>query len=1041
MTTMNTMIQYGIDVTIAWSVLLGIYLLFLRKETFFRTNRLFLINSLWLGIVIPLLKYIPISFSESDGVIIDAVIFISEGTTIPIAAVSDETSITLITWENLLLAIYFVGVAVVLTRFLLGLFKIRKIYTEGEKQVCANCTVVITDRTILPFSFLDKVFLNRSYLENSHFQNILDHEMTHIKHRHTYDVLLVELVSILFWWNPFIYLYKREIKQNHEYIADAYASNQTHTENYGQILLGHSSSGLELALTNQFFNSHLKKRINMLYKKKSARHKMSRYLVLIPCLLFLSILFSSNSLKNKNTLDPKLSINHDGLEGRDLVEEDILSLLEIITGKENESEIKFNTCINREGKVVFAELLKETTTLISPKEQKNILRTYYSNFKYSADENAPKEECGQVTIKVINLNQKSIHNQTNDNSDLTQETYVSEESKGFNKSKINASLVTNQNEITLIINANGEYIFNNVILAKNELNDFLSTTLLTMDNKANASLAIVTPAITPWDRVNEAIQIAESLDISTYIATKQNETEDKATNNDLVLIKKSKTTGPLRIGMAYPYELKSNSGPLRKEVEITLSNSDLASVETAENSWTENSVDLFVVPKKPTKTGEPFYLTCFDGQNEVKTELVIEDKKPIQIQLNKPQQKPITYVSERTYYTEGMQDPLIVINGKISESKEEHYFTESLIKNVQVLEGQEATSKYGDKAINGVIEFSTAHRTHPVSKAKSDQEIFKVVEEMPRFPGCEDQGLSDQALEDCAKNKMLKFIYTNIKYPAIARQNKVQGMVVVQFIVNEDGKTSDFKIVRSIDGSCDDATLDMLQTMADKHTWIPGKQRGKAVKVLYTLPVKFKLRDDEKKQVSESTKSETEIGKLLPIKNFDDCENPAVIIDGKYIESKVIDDRLKSDVLNDIDPETIKGISVFIKDGIPEEWIEFKDRCMLIVVELKDDIKESEVITIEAMPGSAKNSEKTALTLLGNPVANGVLEFTYASELSEDLHIDIHDQNGKLIKSEVRGSTGKRMTEKISLDSVIPGNYILRIKQGEATSLKKFVVL
>ncbi len=1026
------MIQYGIDVTIAWSVLLGIYLLFLRKETFFRTNRLYLINSLWLGIVIPLLKYIPISFSESDGVIIDAVIFISEGTTIPIAAVSDETSITLITWENILLAIYFVGVAVVLTRFLLGLFKIRKIYTEGEKQVCANCTVVITDRTILPFSFLDKVFLNRSYLENSHFQNILDHEMTHIKHRHTYDVLLVELVSILFWWNPFIYLYKREIKQNHEYIADAYASNQTHTENYGQILLGHSSSGLELALTNQFFNSHLKKRINMLYKKKSARHKMSRYLVLIPCLLFLSILFSSNSLKNKNTQDLQFSINHEGL--RDLVKDDILSILKIITGKENESEIKIDICINREGNVVFAELLKETTTLLNTKEQKNILRTYFSNFKYSADDYAPEEECGQVTIKVkdLKLLQESRPNQINENSDLTQETYLTD---------INASLVTNQNEITLLINANGEYIFNNVELTKNELNEILSATFPTITDKANVSLAIVASVGTPWDRVKEAIQIAESLDISTYIATKQNETEDKATNNDLVLIKNSKTTGPLRIGMAYPYELKSNSGPLSKEVEITLSNSDLALVEIVENSWTENSVDIFIVPKKPTKTGEPLYLTCSYGQNEVKTELVIEDKKPIQIQLNKPQQKPITYVSERTYYTEGMQDPLIVINGKISESKDEHYFTESKVKSVQVLEGQEATSKYGDKAINGVIEFSTAHRTHPASKAKSDQEIFKVVEEMPRFPGCEDQGLSDKALDDCAKNKMLEFIYTNIKFPATARQNKIQGMVVVQFVVNEDGKVSDFKIVRSIGGGCDEATLDMLHTMADTHTWIPGKQRGKAVKVLYTLPVKFKLRDDEKKQVSESTKSETEIGKLLPIKNFEDCENPAVIIDGKYIESKVIDDRLKSDVLNDVDPETIKGISVFIKDRIPEEWIEFKDKCMLIVVELKDDIKESEVITIEAMPGSAINSEKTALTLLGNPVSNGVLEFTYASDLSEDLHIYIHDQNGKLIKSEVRDSTGKIMTEKLSLDSVTPGNYILRVKQGEATSLKQFVVL
>ena len=299
---------------------------------------------------------------------------------------------------------------------------------------------------------------------------------------------------------------------------------------------------------------------------------------------------------------------------------------------------------------------------------------------------------------------------------------------------------------------------------------------------------------------------------------------------------------------------------------------------------------------------------CKDGHQILRTEFTIikdvvqpstRDTSPVKILTKKGK---VVYVSEKSFYPEGMHDPLIVTNGKISESNQEHYFTESKVKNVQVLEGQKAISKYGDRAVNGVIEFTLANRTHPVSKAESDSdlEIFKVVEEMPRFPGCEDQGLSDKALDDCAKNKMLEFIYTNIKYPATARQNKIQGMVVVQFVVNEDGKVSDFKIVRSIGGRCDEATLDMLHTMADTHTWIPGKQRGKAVKVLYTLPVKFKLHDDEEKQVSETTKSETESGKLLPIKNFEDCENPAVIIDGKYIESKVIDDRLKSDVLNEV---------------------------------------------------------------------------------------------------------------------------------------------
>ncbi|HMT54152.1 MAG: TonB family protein [Saprospiraceae bacterium] len=129
----------------------------------------------------------------------------------------------------------------------------------------------------------------------------------------------------------------------------------------------------------------------------------------------------------------------------------------------------------------------------------------------------------------------------------------------------------------------------------------------------------------------------------------------------------------------------------------------------------------------------------------------------------------------------------------------------------------------------------------PPPPAPHEEEIFKVVEQMPRFPGCEDKG-TEKEKEDCAKTKMLEYIYKNLKYPAIARENGVEGQVVLQFVVDKDGSITDTKIVRDIGAGCGEAASTAVTGMNNMgKKWIPGKQRGRPVRVLYTLPVKFKL--------------------------------------------------------------------------------------------------------------------------------------------------------------------------------------------------------
>ncbi len=132
-----------------------------------------------------------------------------------------------------------------------------------------------------------------------------------------------------------------------------------------------------------------------------------------------------------------------------------------------------------------------------------------------------------------------------------------------------------------------------------------------------------------------------------------------------------------------------------------------------------------------------------------------------------------------------------------------------------------------------------------------EEETFKVAEQMPRFPGCEDIDGSKDDISICAQEKMLEYIYKNLEYPKSARENGIEGMIVVQYVVGKDGAIRDAKIIRDLGHGCGDAGLKVVNSMPK---WTPGMQRGKAVAVQYTLPMRFKLgkRDKVKEKLNKS---------------------------------------------------------------------------------------------------------------------------------------------------------------------------------------------
>ncbi len=158
------------------------------------------------------------------------------------------------------------------------------------------------------------------------------------------------------------------------------------------------------------------------------------------------------------------------------------------------------------------------------------------------------------------------------------------------------------------------------------------------------------------------------------------------------------------------------------------------------------------------------------------------------------------------------------------------------------------------------VKFKLAEDAKPVkkeaskipTKTASGEEIFKVVEEMPLFPGCDETEAYSETLRNCANKKMLEFIYNNVKYPETARKEGIEGVAVIRFVIEKDGAISGAEVLRNPGGGTGEEALKVVNLMAEKGIkWKPGRQKGQAVNVNFNLPIKFKLSEEAKEAVAK----------------------------------------------------------------------------------------------------------------------------------------------------------------------------------------------
>ena len=266
------------------------YHFLLRKETFFTSNRWFLLSGLATSILLPLFFIKKIVYVESPKITLP---ISPENNDLPII-IDKATPITTesIDWLQILFIVYGIVAAILIIKVIIDLFSLAKLLRKQTIQKQEDLSYININQDIAPFSFFNYIVFNSSLYSQEELESILLHEKIHSQEKHSIDVLVAKLFTIVFWFNPLIWLYQKAIIQNLEYIADSKAiQNIEDKKCYQMALLKVVSHQNCLPITNHFYQSLIKKRIVMLNKNQSNKKSIWKYTLILPVVIAFVFLF------------------------------------------------------------------------------------------------------------------------------------------------------------------------------------------------------------------------------------------------------------------------------------------------------------------------------------------------------------------------------------------------------------------------------------------------------------------------------------------------------------------------------------------------------------------------------------------------------------------------------------------------------------------------------------------------------------------------------------------------------------------------------
>jgi len=281
-------------------LLYGYYHFFLRNRRFHHYNRFYLLAASLVSLIIPLLN-IPVNLfdiNQQHPVLIRTLKVINaNGWETPVTIYANQNQWAgWLTLQNAFFVLYTLGLATGLFVLLRSLAWIGAIKRKYPFEIIDRLKMYYTEEPGTPFSFFRSIFWDKKIsLHEARGRQILRHEMFHVKENHSRDVLLMEIICCLAWFNPFYHLIKKEIKAIHEFLADEYAVSAADRYDYAELLVAQAIIQKKVRLANPFFHNQLKRRITMITNSSLIRH--GGYLSRIMALPLLFLLISSFAVK------------------------------------------------------------------------------------------------------------------------------------------------------------------------------------------------------------------------------------------------------------------------------------------------------------------------------------------------------------------------------------------------------------------------------------------------------------------------------------------------------------------------------------------------------------------------------------------------------------------------------------------------------------------------------------------------------------------------------------------------------------------------
>jgi len=278
---------YLLKVMICSGILFLYYHLALRDKKFHQWNRFYLLAAIVVSLTVPLLKF---AVENEDRV---ALIFSSvQAADNYVLQIQQESSFSILTKQWISIA-YIIVSSVLFIGLIRAIQRIAAIIRQNEVQLLGDIKFVGTDVKGTPFSFFQYIFWNKEIdIQSQTGRQIFQHELVHVKEKHTLDKLFMQIIIMLFWINPFFWLIRREMQLIHEFIADKKAVEQHGPAAFAAMILQSGYPKQFNQITNQFFQTSIKRRLAMLTKVGNNQRNYFSRVAILPLMFFIVVLFS-----------------------------------------------------------------------------------------------------------------------------------------------------------------------------------------------------------------------------------------------------------------------------------------------------------------------------------------------------------------------------------------------------------------------------------------------------------------------------------------------------------------------------------------------------------------------------------------------------------------------------------------------------------------------------------------------------------------------------------------------------------------------------